>query len=179
MVLFFVAVAIAVAISALGPHGTTKMVAPAPESTTAAAPTAVTIFVHVLGAVTQPGLYELGENARTVDAIAAAGGFTDTADESQLNLARFVSDGEQIAIPEVGEVTQMPPTAPGTGGGKVNLNTADATTLETLPRVGPTMSARIIDWRTANGRFTAIDDLTSITGIGEKTYVALKDLVTV
>jgi competence protein ComEA len=112
-----------------------------------------------------------------VDAVAAAGGFAATADQGQVNLARFVVDGEQIYVPAVGEV---PATAPGTtAGGKVNINTADETTLETLPRVGPAMAARIIAWREANGNFATIEDLMSVTGIGDKTFESLKDLVTV
>jgi competence protein ComEA len=135
------------------------------------------IFVHILGAVEQPGLYQLREGDRAVDAVAAAGGFTDAADQAQLNLARFLVDGEQIYVPALGET---PATAPGTtAGGKVNINTADEPTLETLPRVGPAMAQRIIDWRTANGNFTTIDDLKSVTGIGDKTFEGLKDLVTV
>ena len=62
---------------------------------------------------------------------------------------------------------------------KVNINTADASALETLPRVGPAMAARIIDWREVNGRFAAIEDLMSVTGIGQKTFDGLKELVTV
>ena len=69
------------------------------------------------------------------------------------------------------------PGAP-TVGGKVNINTADETALETLPRVGPAMAKRIIDWRTKNGRFTAVEDLMSVTGVGEKTFDELKELVT-
>ena len=175
VVLLLVALGCAVVVAALAPRGTTAVAAPS------AAPTAVAtsaIYVHVLGAVLQPGLYALREGDRAVDAVAAAGGFTDDADQAQLNLARFVTDGEQIVVPVVGAA---PPV---TGGGavvpgKVNLNTADAAALETLPRVGPAMSARIIAWRETNGRFTAIEDLMSVSGIGDKTFEALKDLVTV
>lgn len=135
------------------------------------------IFVHVLGAVERPGLYELADGARTVDAVAAAGGFTDDADQSGINLARFVTDGEQLRVPAVGET---PPTAPGTAaGGLVNLNTADSALLETLPRVGPALAGRIIDWREANGGFRSVEDLLSVSGIGSKTFDGLKDLVTV
>ncbi len=109
--------------------------------------------------------------------MAAAGGYTDTADRAHLNLARFVVDGEQIRVPVVGEA---PLAAPGmTASGLVNLNTADVTALETLPRVGPALAARIIDWREANGGFTTIDDLLSVSGIGTKTFDGLKDLVSV
>ncbi len=126
-----------------------------------------------------PGLYLLTDGDRAVDLIAASGGFIDTADRSGLNLARPLVDGEQIVVPNMGEVP-VAGAAPGTAtaGGRVNINTADETALETLPRVGPAMAKRIIDWRTKNGRFTALEDLMSVTGVGEKTFDSLKDLVT-
>jgi competence protein ComEA len=195
-VLLAVGVACAVLFSALAPRGQTSTVVPgqtgdqvpgvpAPGGTaTPAARSAPAIFVHILGAVTRPGLYELREGARAVDAVAAAGGFTPDADRTQLNLARFVTDGEQIAVPVVGAAP--PPDAGGgaAGGGavvpgKVNINTADAATLETLPRVGPAMAERIIEWRETNGRFAAVEDLMSVSGVGEKTFESLRELVTV
>ncbi len=192
VVLVLVGLGIAVLVSILGPHGASQSLGPAAipsgsptngaSATGGASKTggkgSVAIFVHVVGAVTRPGLFELRDGDRVVDAVAAAGGFTDAADQSQVNLARFVSDGEQLAVPVVGEA----PAAPGAAGavaGKVNLNTADLTTLETLPRVGPAMAQRIIDWRTTNGRFTAVEDLMSVTGVGDKTFEQLKKLVTV
>jgi len=132
------------------------------------------IYVHVLGAVASPGLYELPEGSRAVDAIASAGGFARKADEAAVNLARFVTDGEQIIVPVIGATT----ASTGPGSGLININSADATALETLPRIGPAMSARIIAWREANGRFTSVDDLKKVTGIGEATFAGLKDLVT-
>ena len=187
VVVLFVGLACAVLFSALAPKGQRELVAPgtvaegtAPE--TAAASTGG-IFVHILGAVAAPGLYELREGDRGVDAVAAAGGFAEGADQSALNLARFVTDGEQIVVPLVGEAPVAAPGQPSGGGavvaGKVNINTADVTALETLPRVGPAMAARIVAWRDENGRFSAIEDLMSVTGIGEKTFDAMKDLVTV
>jgi competence protein ComEA len=137
--------------------------------------------------VKDPGLFQLHDGARVVDAVAAAGGFTDDAQQGGVNLARVVSDGEQLVVPRVGEA----PPASAVGGGaaaapgsvapgaKVNINTATATELETLPRIGPAMAQRIVDWRTANGRFSTVDDLLSVTGIGEKTFDGLKDQVTV
>lgn len=173
--LVLVGLGCAVLVSALGDRGGTQAV-PAPTAT-AAASAGSAIYVHILGAVVRPGLYELRNGDRAVDAVAAAGGFLETADQAQLNLARFVVDGEQIVVPALGET---PVAAPGTtASGLVNLNTADAATLETLPRVGPAMAARIIDWREANGPFTAVDDLTSVAGIGDKTLEGLRDLVTV
>jgi competence protein ComEA len=174
-VLVLVGLGCAVLVSALGDHGATV---PVPRPTgTAAAATGSAIYVHILGAVARPGLYELRDGDRAVDAVAAAGGFLETADQAQLNLARFVVDGEQIVVPAVGET---PPAAPGTtAGGLVNINTADAATLETLPRVGPALAERIIDWREANGRFATVDDLKNVSGIGDKTFEGLRELVTV
>lgn len=137
------------------------------------------IYVHILGQVNEPGLYALHDGDRAVDVVAAAGGLTPSADPAALNLARFLSDGEQIIVPAVGQSVPAPGVAGGgANGGKVNINTADEPTLETLPRVGPAMAARILAWRAANGRFTAIEDLMSVSGIGEKTFEGLKDLVT-
>jgi competence protein ComEA len=196
VVLVLVGLGIAVLVSTLGPHGVTQSfdagAVPSGSPSGGASATggaskaghkgSAAIFVHVVGAVTRPGLFELRDGDRVVDAVAAAGGFTDAADQSQVNLARFVSDGEQLAVPVVGEtppVSGAAGAAGGKAGGKVNLNTADLVTLETLPRVGPAMAQRIIDWRTTNGRFTAIEDLMSVTGVGDKTFEQLKKLVTV
>ncbi|MEO7349217.1 MAG: helix-hairpin-helix domain-containing protein [Terrimesophilobacter sp.] len=140
------------------------------------------IYVHVLGAVQNPGLYVFREGDRAVDAVAAAGGYTDDADRRGLNLARFLSDGEQIVVPTQGETASgTSPNVAGTqtSSGRVNLNTADAAALETLPRVGPALAARILAWRDENGRFASVEDLLSVTGIGAKTFAGLKDLVTV
>jgi competence protein ComEA len=173
VVLVLVGLGCAVLFSALAPTGSSTVVEP--TSVTTVAPAG--IFVHVLGEVATPGLYELAEGDRAVDAIAAAGGFTPKADQAQLNLARFVTDGEQIIVPRVGETPQAPGGA--SVPGKVNLNTADAATLETLPRIGPAMAERILTWRETNGRFSAVEDLMSVSGVGDKTFEALKSLVTV
>jgi len=166
----------------------------APEVTGSAPPTAgedPVIFVHVLGAVAQPGLFEVAEGARVVDAVAAAGGLLPTADQTGVNLARLVSDGEQLYIPALGEVVpgEAGATPGGSGAGTggagsgtaatVNLNTATAADLDTLPRIGPAMAQRILDYREAEGRFDSVEDLRNVTGIGEKTFAALKDLVSV
>ncbi len=143
------------------------------------------VLVHVAGAVANPGVVELAEGARVLDAVARAGGAADDAELTAVNLARVVVDGEQIVVPRVGEV---PATAPGpsAGGaassgaaGLVNLNVADATTLETLPGVGPAIAARIIAWRDENGPFRSVDELLAVSGIGEKTLDGFRELVTV
>lgn len=139
---------------------------------------AASVFVHVSGAVTAPGLYVLRDGARVVDAVAAAGGYAAGADEAAVNLARPVSDGEQLHVPLVGAAAD--PAAPAqSGDGRVNLNTADSAALDTLPRIGPAMAARIIEWRDANGRFTSVEDLLSVPGIGDKMLETLRELVTV
>ena len=142
------------------------------------------IFVHVLGAVARPGLFELRDGARVMDAIAAAGGLSPEADPAGVNLARIVTDGEQFYVPRQGEAPPGIPAAAGSGGAAapaatVNLNTATLADLDSLPRIGPTMAQRIIDFRTANGRFASVDGLRDVTGIGDKTFEALKDLITV
>jgi competence protein ComEA len=202
IVLVLVALACAVLFSAIAPKGTTRTVSSPVAGSSSVAGTGAaggsgaiqvpptgsdTIFVHILGAVRSPGLYELKRGSRAVDVVAAAGGFTKSADQASVNLARFLTDGEQIVVPVIGEAPTTAATPGGASGpvlgsvgaAKVNLNTADETTLETLPRVGPAMAARILAWRTHNGRFTSIDDLKSVTGIGDKTFADLKDLVTV
>ncbi|MDY7543670.1 MULTISPECIES: helix-hairpin-helix domain-containing protein [unclassified Cryobacterium] len=157
------------------------------------ATTAPVILVHVLGAVLRPGLFELPVGARVVDAVSAAGGFTAAADPAGTNLARPLADGEQVYLPAIGET--VPGGAAGTGGPggsgagsgggaglpavKVNLNRATAAELDALPRIGPAMAQRIVDYRSANGPFASVEDLRNVTGIGDKTFEALKDLVTV
>lgn len=191
LVLVAIGLAVAVFVTAVTPRGGSSVVAPASPSATpgrsgapgasasGSASSGAVIYVHILGQVEDPGLYVLHDGDRAMDVVAAAGGLTATADPAALNLARFLSDGEQIVVPAVGGA---PPASVAVGGtaipGKVNINTADEPTLETLPRVGPAMAARILAWRAANGRFTAVEDLMSVSGIGEKTFEGLKDLVT-
>lgn len=179
IVLVLVAIVVAILVSTLtaGTRGSAVAVRPSPSASGTALIGGAMIFVHVLGEVARPGVYQLRDGDRALDAIAAAGGFTTDADRHQLNLARFLSDGEQIDVPVAGAAPSAAPTAQ--QGGKVNLNTADAATLETLPRVGPAMAERIIRWREENGRFTSVEDLLGVTGIGEKTFAELKELVSV
>lgn len=136
---------------------------------------ATPIFVHVLGQVARPGLYELRDGDRVIDAIAAAGGLTEQAEPAGVNLARLLTDGEQLAVPAIGEVAAAAPGA--ASDGRVDLNTADVAALDTLPRIGPAMAQRIIDWREANGPLKSVDDLLAISGFGAKTVDALRPLV--
>ncbi|MDR6613197.1 ComEA family DNA-binding protein [Leifsonia sp. 1010] len=148
------------------------------------------LLLHVTGAVREPGLVDLPAGSRVVDAVAAAGGAADDADIAAVNLARPVADGEQLVVPRIGD---PPPvggpassgSSAGTGGAggatgaPVNLNTATPTELETLPRIGPTLAQRIVDWRAANGRFGAVTDLLKVSGIGQKLFDGLMDRVVV
>jgi competence protein ComEA len=176
LTLVLVGLGIAVFVTAVTPRGSTSIIGP--DESVTSAPVSSSIYVHILGQVARPGLYQLPDGARAVDAVAAAGGFTEQADAAGLNLARFVSDGEQIVVPTIGEAPVG--AVPGVGGdGRVNLNTADAATLDTLPGVGPATAANILAWREEHGRFESVDDLLDVGGIGEAKLDAIRDLVTV
>ena len=176
LVLVLAGLGIAVFVTAVTPHGTSTVISPSGDPGEATAAPSPLIYVHILGEVRQPGLYELRDGDRAVDAVAAAGGFTEAADAAGLNLARFVSDGEQIIVPAIGEA---PPAGAGGVPGKVNLNTADAALLDTLPGVGPATAAKIIAWREQHGRFESVEDLLDVGGIGQAKFESLRDLVTI
>lgn len=166
---------------------------------TAAGASSTRIYVHVIGEVARPGVVEVEAGTRVEAVIAAAGGATDAAVLASLNLAREAVDGEQILVPNAeqaaagatggglpGTSGSAPPGASGGGtagagaqGGLVNLNTADAALLETLPRVGPALAQRIIDWRESNGPFASVDQLLDVAGIGAKTLDGFRERVTV
>lgn len=136
------------------------------------------LAVYVSGEVGHPSLCYLDEGSRVADAIEAAGGFTDEADASALNLARVLSDGEQVDVPALQEATTV--TAPSgsssqaAASGRVNINTADAAALESLSGIGQATAAKIIADREANGPFKTIDDLKRVSGIGDKKLEGLR-----
>lgn len=154
------------------------------EEDAVAGETGAMIYVDIGGAVEIPMLAELPEGSRVEDAIKAAGGLKKDADMSGINRAEFLNDGDKVYIPTmiidddgyaVGEAQQLN----GISGGKVNINTADSVQLQTLNGVGPATAQKIIDYRTANGRFRAPEDLMNISGIGDKTFEKLKDHITI
>lgn len=157
---------------------TQTLVAPVAQNDTAAlgpgTPDAV-VIVHVVGAVQHPGVIELPENSRVLDALELAGGATKEADLTGINLARIVFDGEQIVVPLPGEMP--PPGSAGAVDAPVSLSRADQATLETLPRVGPATAERIIAWREKNGPFLSVDDLLAVPGIGPATLEGIRDRV--
>lgn len=131
------------------------------------------IVVDVSGKVRDPGIVRLPAGSRVQDAIRAAGGLKHGARAGSLNLARELVDGEQIVVGGPGAAS--PPVAGGSpSAAPIDLNTATIDQLETLPGVGPVLGQRIIDYRTAHGGFTAVEQLQDISGIGEKTYADLK-----
>jgi competence protein ComEA len=158
------------------------------------------VIISVVGLVHKPGLVTLAPGARLADALAAAGGALDGADLIGLNMARRVADGEQIIVGIVeapgqpaamgssinsGTASAAATDAPSTAGkaptppGLVDLNAATAEELDTLPGIGPVTAAAIIAWRDANGRFTSVDQLGDVDGIGPARLEKLRDLVRV
>jgi competence protein ComEA len=137
------------------------------------------LVVYVTGAVRRPGVYQLRDGQRVVDAIERAGGVTAKADAVTVNLAALLIDGQQILIPEAyAPGAGAAPTGAGpVASGPVHLNSADVTALDALPGIGPATAQRIVDWRTEHGGFRTVDDLEQVPGIGPAKLDALRDLV--
>jgi competence protein ComEA len=133
------------------------------------------LYVHVVGEVQSPGMYQLPIGARLVDAVFAAGGLTEEADNASVNLARELTDGEQIIV---FSISQEGEAAGSTASGLVSLNRAGDKELEELPGIGPALAGRIIAWREANGGFKSVQDLLKVSGIGESLLAGVVDLVT-
>jgi len=133
------------------------------------------LYVHVVGEVSSPGMYQLPIGARLVDAVFAAGGLTEDADNASVNLARELTDGEQIVVFSISQEGEAAGT---TASGLVSLNRASDKELEDLPGIGPALSSRIIAWREANGGFKSVQDLLKVSGIGESLLAGVIDLVT-
>jgi competence protein ComEA len=151
--------------------------------TAAAAPSKAAdsaLVVSVVGKVRSPGLVAVPSGARVADALSAAGGALHGTDLTALNLARKLTDGEQlyVGIPAPPQAVPQQADAP-TAPGKLNLNTASAEQLDTLPGVGEVTAKRIVDWRTQHGSFSSVDQLQEVDGIGATKFSRLRDQVTV
>jgi competence protein ComEA len=166
-------------------------------------------MVYVAGAVVHPGMYAVAPDARAFDAVTRAGGLTRDADAVAVNLAAHVADGDEIAVPRIGDdaTKNAAPrshagshkrsrrakhhrsprrTAPAdeanvapVAAARIDLNTADATTLATVPGIGPTLAQRIVDFRAVNGRFTTVDGLLDVSGVSASRFDAIASFLTV
>jgi competence protein ComEA len=183
---FLAAVALALVAWRLGPGSGDGGGQPSPEAGFGTAPAVVEAppqraLVHVAGEVRRPGVYRVGAGARAVEAIRRAGGPTRRADLSALNLAAPLQDGQQVLIPA------RAPRGGGSGGtggggvgqeGPISLSSATEEDLDRLDGIGPTLAARIVEWRRAHGGFASIDQLLDVPGIGPARLEALRAQVT-
>jgi competence protein ComEA len=148
---------------------------PVPMQAVASQDVAVqTIRVHVSGAVAAPGVVQLASTAIVADAIAAAGGAVGMADLASVNLAAPLRAGERIVVPNVGSQTNGPMSS---DDGGIDLNSAGATELESLPGVGPVLAQRIVTYREERGPFVVIEDLLDVPGIGEAKLSQMRDSI--
>lgn len=161
--------------------------APTSEPTATPAPK---ISVHIKGEVLSPGLYELEEGARLNDAVTAAGGLTENAAEDSINLAMRLHDEDEINIPSKSQagssqIVDNPSTSASENSGKpsatnkLNINTASVSELDTLLGIGPAYAQAIVDYRDTNGPFGTIEDLMKVSGIGQKRFNDIKDMICV
>lgn len=157
---------------------------PAPTPTLLPTATPGLLRVHVSGEVMRPDVVELPPGAIIQDAIEAAGGFTETADQDLVNLAQPLADGLRVHVPARGE-TESAPVVRGNAieipaaGALVNINVASQQELEELPGIGPVTAEKIISFRQANGPFATIEEVTLVSGIGDGKFDQIRDLITV
>ena len=150
------------------PPGAIEILLPTPTSTPE-------IKVHLSGAVQQPGVYTVDPEDRLEDVVSMAGGLTQGADTAQVNLALRVTDQAHFHIPVVGEVLPTPTPSPY----KINVNTAPAEELQTLPGIGEQRAADIVEYRQQNGPFSRVEDLLNVNGIGPTILEDIRESVTV
>jgi competence protein ComEA len=136
--------------------------------------------VYVVGAVRRPGLYELAQGSRVADAVARAGGVTRKADPAALNLAAPIADGQQVLVPArlpqaVAAAQGVP--VPGVPAGPIQLSSATAEQLDSLPGIGPATAQKILDYRAEHGAFRSVDELDEVPGIGPTRVDQLRGLV--
>lgn len=143
------------------------------------------IVVHVAGAVNNPGVYTLEEGDRVKDALDIAGGVIPEADLECLNLALKVHDEDKLYVPKIGEIADSPDSSKGSSiagissndDGKININTASEAELTQLPGIGPVTAQKIIDYRESNGKFSNVEDIKNVSGIGDKKFEQIKDKI--
>lgn len=138
------------------------------------------IKVHIIGEINVPGLYELEEGSRINDLIILAGGKTENADLNKVNLAYELTDGEQIYIPSIfdeDDEYNYNESISTTSSGKINLNKATEQDLQTISGIGPGLAQKIISYRNSIGKFSSIEELKNVSGIGDKKFESIKDFV--
>jgi competence protein ComEA len=136
---------------------------------------AKTILIHVAGKVKRPDVYPLLAGSRVSDAIKAAGGAQKGVDLSDINLARVLVDGEQVYVGYVAKVSSSSSKSSKTRfTGVINVNRATKAEFDSLTGIGPVLASRIINYRSANGPFLALDDLLKVSGIGSKTLERIR-----
>lgn len=142
------------------------------------------ISVYICGEIIKPGVYNMSMEDRLIKLVEMAGGFTQKADIQAVNLAEKLEDEAFIKIPSVivdsnGEIVNAATISGTQNSGKININTATKEQLETLPRIGEALAQRIIDYRESNGRFKDINEINNVSGIGDKIFESLKDIITI
>ncbi len=151
------------------------------------------IFVYVCGAVEKPGVYELPDGSRIVDAVEASGGFLETADKTYVNLAAMLEDGVKLLIPTVQETSEADSqidtfdkenssfggSSDNDGSGLININLATKEELTNLPGIGDATAEKIVDYRQIHGSFKSIEDIMNVSGIKDKLFSKIKDHITV
>ncbi len=149
------------------------------------------IIVHITGAVKEEGIVEVEEGSRISDVIETAGGITEDADLSKINLAYIVQDGQKIYVPSINDEEEVANITEDAGEnviksdessikeGKVNINTASQTELETLNGIGPSTALKIINYRNENGTFKNIEDIKNVPGIGDAKFEKIKENIKV
>lgn len=144
------------------------------------------VIVSITGAIRYPDAYRLPSEARVKDVVLAAGGFSEDVASDYVNLAARITDGQHIHIPRHGEITSAPlaelprtDDSPSQETELLNINTASAADLEDLPRIGPALAGRIVEYREANGPFQSIEDLQQVSGVGPALIEQIAPLITV
>ena len=154
------------------------------------------VIIHITGSVKNPGIVKLIEGSRIEDAIESAGGLTENADITKVNLAYVVEDGTKIKIPSASEedigdediidsksgdniIIEENAVPSNNSTQTININKATEKEFETLPGIGPSLASKIIEYRNQNGKFESIEDIKNVNGIGDNKYEKIKDLITV
>ena len=154
------------------------------------------VIIHITGSVKNPGIVKLKEGSRIEEAIESAGGLTENADITKVNLAYVVEDGTKIKIPSASEedigdediidsksgdniIIEENAVPSNNSTQTININKATEKEFETLPGIGPSLASKIIEYRNQNGKFESIEDIKNVNGIGDNKYEKIKDLITV